>query len=149
MVVNGLCQLVVDVKTNSVCGQPIQNHARKPAPALDLISDRRFKLFDPGIATTVTSTRSQKSAIKQMYNKACLFCGVSEEGSDSLSIAHVISYNEKKDYSAFGPPTYDSPVDLNGPRNKLLLCGNKTIGGSCHNLFDYHNVALIYNSLFF
>ncbi len=64
MVVNGLCQLVVDVKTNSVCGQPIQNHARKPAPALDLISDRRFKLFDPGIATTVTSTRSQKSAIK-------------------------------------------------------------------------------------
>lgn len=139
----GLCQLIVDTSNNTVCGQPLQLHPRKPQRALELLADKRFQLFDPEIETTASSTTSQKSQIRTIYLHKCLFC----DGTDNLTVAHIISHNTNENYSAFGPPTYDSPLDLYSPRNKLLLCGSKTVSGTCHNLFDYHNVALLYNSL--
>ena len=106
-----------------------------------VVIDARLKKLSSEINTDVGSSKSYKTEVKAKYNNSCLFCG----STVNLTVAHLIAHNSKEDYSAYGPPTYSSPIDLSSIRNRIVLCGTKTGRGTCHNLFDHHNVMLLFN----
>lgn len=108
--------------------------------------DHRLKLFDPEINTNVNSSRSFKSTVKTLYHNKCLLCGVTDEHA-KLTVAHLVSHNSDSDYSNFQPPIYKSFFDPASVRNRILLCGTKTEQGTCHNLFDYFNVIIVFNPM--
>jgi hypothetical protein len=105
--------------------------------------DHRLKLFDQEVNTNVNSSRSLKSRVKRIYENKCLFCGT----NNNVTIAHIVSHNDHADYSRFQPPIYKSVFDPKSIRNRILLCGTKTERGTCHNLFDHYNIAIVYNPL--
>ena len=113
----------------------------------EVIMDKRLRLYDPEIGTNVVSSRSKKLLVRSLYANKCLFCDREQSETLPLTVAHIISHNNKEDYSSFGPPRYCDPVDLESVRNRILLCGTKSMEGTCHNLFDYHNVCMVYDPI--
>lgn len=103
--------------------------------------DGRLKLFDSDLNTNVTSSKSFKDSVKEAYDHQCLFCHTRR----NLTVAHLISHNNRADYGAFQPDRYVSPFVPSSIRNRIVLCGTKHDRGTCHNLFDYHNIAMYYD----
>ena len=110
---------------------------------LNVVSDRRLKLFDPEVNTNVLSTRSFKKNVSLAYGSRCLFC----HRAENVTVAHLVSHNNLQDYSVFNRPRYVSDFDASSIRNRILLCGTKTERGTCHNLFDHHNITIFYDGL--
>jgi hypothetical protein len=113
----------------------------------NVVIDKRLSYFDPELNTDKKSSATAKSAVRTAYRDTCVLCG-KDAGAASwpLTIAHIVSNNSQMTYDEFGPPRYDCECDPRSIRNKIILCGDKTICGSCHNLFDHHNVIIYYHA---
>lgn len=108
---------------------------------LNVICDKRLKLFDPEVNTNVKSSNSFKSQVISAYGHRCLICHKTE----NVHVAHLISHNDMQDYTVFNSPHYISDFDPSSVRNRILLCGTKYERGTCHNLFDHHNITMFYD----
>ena len=100
-------------------------------------------MFNQSVNTDVHSTKSNKNNFRESYGFCCLFCKTTE----NVTVAHIASHNSTMDYSNFGPPIYSTELDPGSIRNRILLCGSKTIRNSCHNLFDYNHLIFFYNPI--
>ncbi len=89
----------------------------------------------------IKSSTSFKSQIKSAYGRRCLFCHKTE----NVHVAHLISHNDTQDYTVFNRPRYISDFDPISERKRILLCGTKAERGTCHNLFDCHNITMFYD----
>eukprot|EP00595_Chromulina_sp_UTEXLB2642_P000254 CAMPEP_0196762580 /NCGR_PEP_ID=MMETSP1095-20130614/2308_1 /TAXON_ID=96789 ORGANISM="Chromulina nebulosa, Strain UTEXLB2642" /NCGR_SAMPLE_ID=MMETSP1095 /ASSEMBLY_ACC=CAM_ASM_000446 /LENGTH=144 /DNA_ID=CAMNT_0042113867 /DNA_START=345 /DNA_END=776 /DNA_ORIENTATION=- len=104
--------------------------------------DKRLKLFLDEVGSNVQSLSSFKKKVRHKYGNRCLLCS-----SENANVAHLISHNSETNYSDFGPPKYTDALSLDSIRNRILLCGNKGEKGTCHDKFNNHIVALLYESL--
>ena len=86
-----------------------------------------------------------KKNIKSIFGdpmKCFICCSVTD-----ISIAHIVTSGEK-DYSVYGKSAgYRDDLDVHSIRNLVPLCGREGMRGTCHDAFDKHLVAIMYNPL--
>lgn len=113
---------------------------------MSVVTDSRLKFFDSDVFTNVKSNSTLKSKVRKGYSSQCALCG--SNGSAPawpLSVAHLAPNNTALNYGEFGPPRYLTDCQPESIRNRMLLCGTKGDHGSCHSLFDFHNVIVYYD----
>lgn len=109
---------------------------------INTVVDKRLRLFDAEVSTNVKSSQHLKNEVKTLYGNKCLFCGTNVD----ITVAHLVSHNNSADYSTFNDlQIYNSSFDARSIRNRIVLCGDKTKRGTCHNLFDHHNITMFYD----
>eukprot|EP01039_Chlorochromonas_danica_P005913 gene5913-6511_t len=109
----------------------------------NVVVDPRLRMFDPEVSTNIHSSASFKSYVRRKYKHRCVLCGTTE----NLTVAHLIANNDKEDYSVFQPPRYKTYFNAESIRNRIVICGIKSEVGTCHNLFDMHNITIFYNAM--
>jgi hypothetical protein len=105
--------------------------------------DHRMFLFGPAIKS-IYGRHSVASAYHKQHFSGCVFCGEEE----NATLAHLISEVQESDsvsLAVFNHPCYKTDLDVKSPRNFIRLCGKKGDGKSCHDVFDFYRLSLMYD----
>mmetsp|Transcript_1923 Transcript_1923/g.3055 ORF Transcript_1923/g.3055 Transcript_1923/m.3055 type:complete len:252 (-) Transcript_1923:5-760(-) len=95
-----------------------------------------------GSDTRRNKAATNESLNKNLYWQSCLFCGCNVKVSE----AHLINGVNGMDYSQFGVQVgYENDLDVSSARNYIPLCGSLGDKGTCHDSFDRHKIAMLYN----
>ena len=121
----------------------MEESVAKLTEALKIGNDKRLEYFGVGMTRSNVSVHdSIWRNVRTLYGNSCLFCGATY----NITRAHIVAANKNVDYSVFGRANgYKDELDVLSPRNYIPLCGSLGVNGSCHDAYDKHQIALMYN----
>ncbi len=112
------------------------------------LGDSRLSYFAHGFSGSNMTKKSEVVTMLTQYGLRCLFCNKGAADGVQVSRAHLVAGVKGIKYNRdFGNPPYVDQLDPTCLRNFIPLCGNHGQVGTCHDAFDSHRVALLYNSL--
>ena len=107
---------------------------------LALRDDPRLQYFSATAAPSSGRHSTADTELNNWYNGKCVLCG-----GDGAKRAYLLSGNHTSLYPGFGPPIYEEAVAIKSSRNFIPLCGSLGTKGTCHDAFDRHLLAILYN----
>jgi len=120
---------------------------------LKLNTEPALKLFDnvSGCGSEAFH-KSVKSNVMRVCENKCAICGVGGTPENPVSVAHILPGNPAENlpgraaaFACVNRPRFKDDYLFGSYRNGVVLCGTKSIVGSCHWAYDNHHVGIIYN----
>jgi hypothetical protein len=137
------------MERQAVASSQEQMTLRRTMEMQAITSDRRMNLFNviDGCGSGKISP-SVKSTVKTMFSESCLICGSRE----NISVAHLLGGNPDS-FNKFmmteglvallNTPIYRTDFNFSSARNLVVLCGIKSLKGTCHWAFDNHLCCIL------